>query len=163
MRLPSLDSSIFLSRTLRTSCMHLSGFVISLTIFRIESSANSHTILRIFASHLSMANGNADRTGMNHSQRRPRCLGVRRHVLAETDAARIPSRTAFAFTTGQRSSASRRNAEDQRISAFRIKLDFVGDKRECPQLSLLLWCLSVPEALKTDPISGEVRRRKCHK
>ena len=50
--------------------------------------------------------------------------------------------------------------EDQRISALRIKLDFVGDKREYPQLSLLLWCLSVPEALKTGPISGEVRRRK---
>jgi hypothetical protein len=111
---------------------------------------------------------------MNDSQRGSRCLDISPHVSAETktkitssalgvpplDAARIPSRTAFAFTTGQRSSASRRNAEDQRISAFQIKLDFVGGKRECPQLSLLLWCLSVPEALKTDPISGEVRRRK---
>ena len=48
----------------------------------------------------------------------------------------------------------------QRISDFRIKLDFVGGKREYPELSLLLWCLSVPEALKTGPISGEVRRRR---
>ena len=29
-----------------------------------------------------------------------------------------------------------------------------------PQVILLLWCLSVPEALKTGPISGEVRPRK---
>jgi hypothetical protein len=28
-----------------------------------------------------------------------------------------------------------------------IKLAFAGDKRECPLDSLLLWCLSVPEAL----------------
>ena len=46
------------------------------------------------------------------------------------------------------------------FSALRIRLDFIGDRRECPELSLLLWCLSVPEALTTGPISGEVRRRK---
>jgi hypothetical protein len=46
------------------------------------------------------------------------------------------------------------------FSALRIKLDLIGDRGECPELSLLLWCLSVPEALTTGPISGEVRRRK---
>ena len=50
--------------------------------------------------------------------------------------------------------------KEQRILRFAIKFDFIGDKRECPKLSLLPWCLSVPEALKTDLISGEVRRRK---
>jgi hypothetical protein len=43
---------------------------------------------------------------------------------------------------------------------FANKLDFIVDRREYPELSLLLWCLSVPEVLKADPISGEVRRRK---
>jgi hypothetical protein len=47
-----------------------------------------------------------------------------------------------------------------RIFALQISLDFMGDRGECPELSLLLWCHSVPEALKTGPISGEVRRRK---
>jgi hypothetical protein len=46
------------------------------------------------------------------------------------------------------------------FSALRIRLDFIGDRGECPELSLLLWCLSVLEALTTGPISGEVRRRK---
>jgi hypothetical protein len=46
------------------------------------------------------------------------------------------------------------------FSALRIRLDLIGDRGECPELSLLLWCLSVPEALTTGPISGEVRRRK---
>jgi hypothetical protein len=41
------------------------------------------------------------------------------------------------------------------------KLDFAGDKRECPQLSLLPRCLSVPEISNTGPISGEVRRGKA--
>jgi hypothetical protein len=50
--------------------------------------------------------------------------------------------------------------KEQRILRFAIKFDFIGDKRECPKLSLLPWCPSVPEALKTDLISGEVRRRK---
>jgi hypothetical protein len=47
--------------------------------------------------------------------------------------------------------------------SFANKLDFVGDKREYSLLSLLPWCLSVPEISNTGPISGEVRRRNCHK
>ena len=46
------------------------------------------------------------------------------------------------------------------FSALRIRLDFIGDRGERPELSLLLWCLFVPEALTTGPISGEVRGRK---
>jgi hypothetical protein len=55
--------------------------------------------------------------------------------------------------------AARWNAEDQR-EGFANKLDFIGARGEYPQLFLLPWWLSVPEALKADLISGEVRRRK---
>jgi hypothetical protein len=51
-------------------------------------------------------------------------------------------------------------ALQSRFSALRIRLDLIGDRGECPELSLLLWCLSVPEVLKTGPISGEVRPGK---
>ena len=34
---------------------------------------------------------------------------------------------------------------------FANKFDFVGYRRECPQLSLLPWCLSVLKSLKTGP------------
>ena len=46
------------------------------------------------------------------------------------------------------------------ILSIANKLDLIRNRREYTQLSLLLWCLSVPEALTTGPISGEVRRRK---
>ena len=46
------------------------------------------------------------------------------------------------------------------ILSIANKLDLIRNRRECTQRSLLLWCLSVPEALTTGPISGEVRRRK---
>ena len=61
------------------------------------------------------------------------------------------------FVDGFRQNARRRTGG---FSALRIRLDLIGDRGECPELSLLLWCLSVPEALTTGPISGEVRRRK---
>jgi hypothetical protein len=46
------------------------------------------------------------------------------------------------------------------FSVLRIRLDFIGKRCDYAKLSLLLWCLPVPEALKTDLISGEVRRKK---
>jgi hypothetical protein len=55
--------------------------------------------------------------------------------------------------------AARWKAEDQR-EGFANRLDFIGARGEYPQLFLLPWWLSVPEALKADLISGEVRRRK---
>jgi hypothetical protein len=49
--------------------------------------------------------------------------------------------SANGYTGAARHAGSRRSAD----LPFRIKLDFGRNKHECPQLSLLLWCLSVPK------------------
>ena len=43
---------------------------------------------------------------------------------------------------------------------FANDVDFICERCEYSQLFLLLWCLSVPEALKAGPISSEVRPTK---
>jgi hypothetical protein len=47
------------------------------------------------------------------------------------------------FDRGKKVCARRRTAPRLRGSRFANKLDFIGDRRECPELYLLLWRLSV--------------------
>jgi len=51
--------------------------------------------------------------------------------------------------------AARWSAEDQ-PGRLANKLDFIGDRGEHPQLSLLPWCLSASEVSKAKSIFGEV-------
>jgi len=58
--------------------------------------------------------------------------------------------------------AARWNAGNQGDRRFTNRLDFVDKKRECHVLSLLLWCLSVPDVLKAvpSPAKSDVERRQ---
>jgi|ERR1700730_6567114 hypothetical protein len=131
---------------------HFVCSILSTHTSRTDYSPNSHTLFCIFASHLSMGNGNVrhDRNQLEPDEGKclnRRCTG---------------SHTRVSSLRTKRSCVHEHNTGClwRRFSALRIKLDFIGGRHECPQLSLLHWCLSVPEALTTGPISGEVRRRK---